>query len=126
MKTILAIALGGALGALARYGLGAAVTQRTGAGFPWGTFVVNITGAFVLGLLFVVFTERFEVAEWLRAGITVGFLGAYTTFSTLALDSVLLAEDSRLMAAVGNAFGSMVAGLAAVTAGLALGRLFTD
>jgi CrcB protein len=126
VKTLVAIGIGGALGALARYGLGTAVTDRTGAGFPWGTFIVNISGAFVLGLLFVVFTERLEIAEWLRAGITIGFLGAYTTFSTLALDSVLLAEDSRWAAAAFNAFGSVAAGLMAVLAGLALGRLFTD
>lgn len=126
MRAVLAIAAGGALGALARYGLGSVVTERTDTGFPWGTFVVNITGAFVLGLLFVVFTERFAVAEWLRAGLTIGFLGAYTTFSTLALDTVLLAEDSRWFAATVNVLGSVVAGLVAVTAGLALGRLFTD
>jgi fluoride exporter len=126
MKTVLAIAVGGALGALARYGLGTAVTSRTGTGFPWGTFVVNVSGAFVVGLLFVLFTEWFDPAEWLRAGLTIGFLGAYTTFSTLALDSVLLAEDARLGAAAFNALGSLAAGLVAVVAGWAVGRLFTD
>lgn len=125
IKPILGIALGGGLGALARYGLGAWVTQRTGIS-AWGTFVVNISGAFVIGVLFVLLTERFQVAEWLQAAAAVGFLGAYTTFSTLALDSVLLAEDKAFGLALLNAFGSIVVGLAAVVAGMMLGRIFVD
>lgn len=126
MRAALAVGIGGALGALARYGLGVLVTDRAGAGFPWATFLVNVSGAFALGLLFVMLTEAVEVAPWLRAGLTVGFLGAYTTFSTLALDTVLLAEDGRWPAAALNALGSVGAGLLAVLAGLAVGRSFTD
>lgn len=125
--TVAAVAVGGALGALARYGIGALITERTGAGFPWGTFVVNVSGAFVLGLLFaVVVSDRVAVAGWAQAGLTVGFLGAYTTFSTLALDTVLLAEDERILAAAANAAGTLVIGLIAVMAGLVLGRVLFD
>lgn len=122
MRTVLAIAIGGALGALARYGVGALVTTRTGAGFPWGTFVVNVSGAFVLGLLFALFAQRTHLPPWLIASVTVGFLGAYTTFSTFALESLLLAEDGRLLAASMNVAASVAAGLLAVIAGVLAGR----
>ena len=126
MKTVVGIAIGGALGALARFGLGAAITERTGARFPWGTFVVNISGAFMIGLLFVLLTDRFEVVDWLRAAVAIGFLGAYTTFSTLALDTVLLAEGKEMPLALLNIFGSLAAGVFAVVAGMMLGRVFVD
>ena len=122
MRMIVAIGVGGALGALARYGVGALVTARAGVGFPWGTFVVNVSGAFVLGLLFALLAERTQVPQWLVASATVGFLGAYTTFSTFALESLLLAEDGRLLAAVMNVTASVVAGIVAVVLGVVVGR----
>ena len=84
MRTIVAIGIAGALGALARYGLDGLVSRRfTASSFPWGTFVVNVSGAFVLGLLMTLMTEQLTTAPWLRSGLTIGLLGAYTTFSTL-------------------------------------------
>lgn len=121
MPTLLAIAIAGALGALARYGLDGVISSR-GSLFPWGTFVINITGSFVLGALFTVFTGRLNVQPWLRSGITTGFLGAYTTFSTLMLESSqLISEGSWTIGAL-NVVGSMAAGLIAVFAGVFVGR----
>ena len=122
MPTTLAIALAGALGALARYGLDGLISRRAPTSFPWGTFAINITGSFVLGLLFVVMTERFRPDPWFRSAVTIGFLGAYTTFSTLSLETYRLAEDGAYGLAVANALGSLAAGMAAVYAGVVTGR----
>jgi fluoride exporter len=123
VPTILAVSIAGALGALARYGLDGLVSHRTPTSFPWGTFVINVSGSFLLGLLFVVMTERFRPDPWLRSAVTIGFLGAYTTFSTLSLESYRLLEDGAYGLAFANLLGSLAAGLAAVYAGVVLGRL---
>jgi fluoride exporter len=122
MPTAVAIALFGALGALARYGLDGWVSRRAPASFPWGTFAINVTGSLLLGIAFVVMTERFRPDPWLRSAVTIGFLGAYTTFSTLSLETYRLAEDGAWGLAAANAIGSLTAGLAAVYAGVVIGR----
>lgn len=122
MRTAAAIAVAGALGAVARYGLEGFVSRRTSGAFPWGTFVVNITGAFVLGLVFTLATERWALAPWFRSALTIGFLGAYTTFSTLSFETYRLAEDRALGLAAANMLGSCAAGLAAVYVGIVLAR----
>ena len=122
MRAAVGIAIAGAAGALARYGLEGVISRRA-TGFPWGTFVVNITGAFLLGLLFTVLTERLTVAPWLRSTLTIGFLGAYTTFSTLSLETFRLIEDGSFLLAALNGLGSLVVGLVAVYAGVVLGRV---
>jgi fluoride exporter len=122
MRTAVAIAVAGALGALARYGLEGLVSRRATGAFPWGTFAVNLSGAFVLGLVFTVMTEQLTVAPWLRGAITIGFLGAYTTFSTLSFETYRLLEDGALGVAAANAFGSLAGGLGAVYLGVVAGR----
>jgi CrcB protein len=122
VRTAAAIAIAGALGALARYGLEGFVSRRAPSVFPWGTFAVNVTGAFVLGFAFTLMTEQLTVASWLRAAVTIGFLGAYTTFSTLSFETYRLLEDGALGLAVANAVGSLVAGLVAVYLGVVVGR----
>jgi CrcB protein len=122
VRTIVAIALAGSLGALARYGLDGFVSRRTSGAFPWGTFAVNISGAFVLGLVFTLATERWGLAPWLRSGITIGFLGAYTTFSTFMLESYRLASDRALGLAAANVLGSCAVGLVAVYLGIVAAR----
>ena len=121
-RTLIAIAVAGALGALARYGLGAFVSKRTSDSFPWGTFVINISGAFILGLVLTLATERWEFAPWLRLGLTTGFLGAYTTFSTLTFETYKLAADRTLGLAAANMLGSCAAGITAVYLGVVLAR----
>jgi fluoride exporter len=119
----LAIALAGALGALARYWLDGVVSRRTGGSFPWGTFAVNVTGSFLLGLIFTLLTERYRVDAWVRSGLTIGFLGAYTTFSTLSLETYRLLEDGAVGLALANALGTLAAGLGALYVGVVLGRV---
>jgi len=123
MRTWVGVAVAGIFGALARYWLDGVVSRRTGGAFPWGTFVVNISGAFVLGFLFTVLTERFRVSPWLRTSLTVGLLGAYTTFSTLSLETFRLIEDGAVWLAAANGLGSLAAGLVAVYLGVVLGRV---
>jgi len=122
VRTVVAIGIAGALGALARYGLEGFVSRRATGAFPWGTFVVNVSGAFALGLVFTLATERWGISPWLRSALTIGFLGAYTTFSTLAFETYRLAEDRALGLAAANMLGSCAAGLAAVYLGIVLGR----
>ena len=123
MPIPVAIAVAGALGALVRYWLDGVVSRRTGGGFPWGTFAVNVTGSFLLGLVFTLLTQRYRVDPWLRSGLTIGFLGAYTTFSTLSLETYRLFEDGAAGLAALNAVGSLAAGLAALYVGVVLGRV---
>ena len=122
MRTVAAIAVAGAIGALARYGLEGFVSRRQSGAFPWGTFVVNVSGAFALGLVFTLATDRWGLAPWLRSAITIGSLGAYTTFSTLSFETYRLAEDRALGLAAANMLGSCAAGLAAVYLGIVLAR----
>jgi CrcB protein len=125
LRVVFAVGLASALGGLSRYTLGGAIARRNSNAFPWETFLVNVSGAFVLGLLFVVSTERFAVAPWLRAAVLVGFIGSYTTFSTWTLESWRLIEDGSYGIALANLFGSVAAGVAATYAGIVLGRVLT-
>ncbi len=122
MRTIVAIGAAGALGAVARYGLEGAVTRRLPPSFPWGTFVVNISGALVLGFVLTLMTEQLSTAPWLRSAVAIGFLGAYTTFSTLTYETYRLLEDGALGLAAANVLGSAGAGLFAVYLGVVAGR----
>jgi len=120
--TLVLIAAGGAAGAVARYLVDSAVLDRFAGAFPLGILVVNLSGAFVLGLLAALIIDRGVLSAELRAPLLVGFLGAYTTFSTLMLDSWRLVEDGLPLLALANVAGSTVLGLVAVVAGLLVGR----
>ena len=122
MATALMVGVAGAIGTLARYGLDGLVSRRFPGAFPLGTFVVNITGALLLGLVFTVLTERFMVSPSVRSAITIGLLGAYTTFSTLSLETLRLIEDGAYLIAAANALGTLAVGLVAVYVGVVLGR----
>ncbi|MGZ4125240.1 MAG: fluoride efflux transporter CrcB [Actinomycetota bacterium] len=122
MRSIVGVAIAGAGGAVARYGLGGWIAERLPVSFPWDTLVVNVTGSFVLGLLFVLTTERFAVSPAFRAALTIGFVGAYTTFSTFSLETFRLVEDGAWWLAAANVMSSIVFALAAVAAGVAVGR----
>lgn len=121
--TLLLVGAGGFFGAISRYLVDGWVSTTTGGGFPWGTLVVNVSGSFVLGLLFAASAERGVIPAEIRAPILIGFIGAYTTFSTLTLESWRLVEDGSYALAIANMGGSLAFGLAAVVAGLAIGRL---
>ena len=109
-------------GAISRYVLDGWVSELTGGAFPWGTFLINLTGSFVLGLLFALTVERAILPAAIRPPVLVGFIGAYTTFSTLTLESWRLVEDGSYGLAIANIGGSMVLGMIAVLAGLTVGR----
>lgn len=107
---------------MSRWYLDGLVSRRPGS-FPLGIFVVNVTGALALGFVSTVLLERFGLPGWARAAVTTGFLGGYTTFSTLSNDSVRLFQDGLAGLALLNSLGSVAAGLAAAYAGILLGRL---
>jgi CrcB protein len=124
MRTAVAVGVAGFIGAIARYGLEGFVSSRSGGSFPWGTLVVNVSGSLVLGFLFALLIEgRVVVVPWLRTAMTVGFVGSYTTFSTLTLETFRLVEEGSLGLAGANALGSLAIGLVAVYVGVVLGRL---
>lgn len=123
MRTVVAVGVAGVFGALARYGLEGLIAHKTTGSFPWGTMFVNVTGSFILGLLFALLVEgRVVVAPWLRTAAMVGLIGTYTTFSTFTLETIRLAEDGSYILAGANAMGSLAIGLVAVYVGIALGR----
>ena len=117
------VALAGALGALARYGVHGIVQSRTASQFPYGTVVVNLTGSFVLGLLVGLVAYQGLDAD-VRTVVGTGFIGAYTTFSSFSYDTFGLFEDGATSAALVNALGSVAAGLALATAGFTIAGLF--
>lgn len=115
------IAVGGALGSLGRWWLGTVLPPGP-RGFPWPTFVVNVTGAFALGLLMVLVTDVWPPSRYLRPFLGVGLLGGWTTFSTYALDTRGLLADGRPATAAVYLLATLVVGLAAVWAGAAFVR----
>lgn len=117
-RALVFVALGGSVGALARYGLARAFPVAPGT-FPTTTFLINVTGAFVLALLLETLLRRGTPEHWLRLLVGVGVLGAFTTFSTMATELALLWRDGDRALAVGYAAASVAAGVAAVVAGLA-------
>jgi len=122
---LIAIGLGGFAGAITRYAVDGWVTGLTRGGYPWGTFVINVSGSLLIGLLFVVGVERSILPAELRGPLLIGFVGSYTTFSTLALESWRLMDDGAWLAAGANLAGSILVGVAAVIVGLVIGRALT-
>lgn len=121
--TLLGVAVAGLIGAPARYLLDIAISARRGATFPRGTFVVNVSGSLAMGVVTgLALYHGFPVTA--RAVLGTGFLGAYTTFSTFAFETVRLVEDGAPAAAVANVLGSLFAGAAAAAVGLALAAAF--
>lgn len=122
MLQILLIALGGSLGAVARYGLSTLVYYHTSESFPWGTLVVNLTGSFLIGVVIELFDTALISPQW-RSFITIGFLGAYTTFSTFTLETVNLLRDAEFRLAAVNVLVSNLSGLLLVVVGIYSSRL---
>jgi fluoride exporter len=118
---LLAVALGGAVGSLLRYFVASTIQQPT-MHFPLGIFVVNITGGFLMGVIVEMSALKLQLTPEVRAFLTIGILGGYTTFSTFSLDSALLIQRGAYVAAAGYIIGSTVLSIAALFAGLALVR----
>ena len=122
MSKVLTIAIGGALGALARYWLNAFVATRWPTNFPLGTFIINITGSFVIGFFLTFAIVHYDLNPHWRLFIAVGFLGAYTTFSTFEYETLKLIEEGHLPTALFYVLSSVIVGLIAVWAGAAATR----
>lgn len=127
--TWLAIAVGGAAGALARYAMMSVVASwmvtlaPASQSFPWGTLMVNLSGSVLIGILYVLFAERMLLSADLRALLVVGFLGAFTTFSTFSLDTILLIEQGWWLQALLYTLGSVTFCVLGAWLGMALMRL---
>lgn len=120
----LAVAAGGALGAAARYFIGGSVLSRVATSFPLATFVINVTGSFVLGFFLTIAAERVALGPHFRLAIAVGFIGAYTTFSTFEYETLRLAEERGIGWALLNIILSVVIGFVAVWGGMAIAHLW--
>ena len=122
MRTFWAVAFGAALGGVARYYLASALQQRLGATFPWGTLVVNVSGSLLLGVLIRYALATPTVSVEMRALLTTGFCGGYTTFSTYSYETATLLEDGQYGRAGAYALASVVIALGATFAGFMLAR----
>ena len=117
------IGIGGILGANARYLVANWAAQRFGVDFPYGTFIINISGAFVLGLFMAFLQDRVFIHANYRLFFATGFCGAYTTFSTFTYESLRLFQDGSFLLGFTNLFGSVVIGMLGVILGFVLGRM---
>lgn len=123
MDKILYISIGAVLGANARYWLGIWAAQKWGTAFPYGTFIINLSGSLLLGFFITIATERFLIDPRLRMLIAVGFLGAYTTFSTYTMESFSLLSNGQWLYGIFNLLGSTILGVLAAALGVYLGKL---
>ncbi len=121
MKEMVWVGLGGFLGAIARYLFGLWIAARFGTAFPYGTFVINISGSFVLGIIMGLL-DAHVLAPAVRLSLAIGFIGADTTFSTFTYETLRLIEDGSVLLATTNVVGSVVVGLLVAVLGLAAGR----
>lgn len=122
METLLLIGLGGFAGANLRYWVGGWVASRMGQTFPWGTLVVNLSGSLLLAIFIGWSSQQLVLDSRVRILITIGFFGAYTTFSTYANESILLLESGDWLGMAGNVVGTNLVCLVGAAVGLAIGR----
>ncbi len=116
------VAIGGAVGALARFALGTYVGARMGARFPYGTFIINVSGSFLIGLIMTVLTERTHLSPNWRYFVPIGFIGAYTTFSTFEYETLRAMQDGQLVSGTLNIVLSVTLGFLMVWLGVLTGR----
>jgi fluoride exporter len=124
MRRILLLAVAGAIGTLARYGLSGVVQRLAGAGFPWGTLAVNGLGCFLFGVVWSLAEDRLLISGQTRLILLVGFMGAFTTFSTYMFETRQMLAASEWLLGTANFLVENFAGIALVLLGIALGRAF--
>ena len=122
MTQALAVAVGGALGSLLRFWMSTGVYALLGRGFPYGTLAVNVLGCLLMGFLFVLFLDRFSTNGVLRAGMLIGVLGGFTTFSAFSMETINLIEEGAQLKAALNIFLNVLACLGATWLGVLVGR----
>lgn len=119
---LLVVMIGGGFGALARFLLTTKVTEKFGNAFPYGTLSVNVIGSFLMGILAMVLVERLALDPLLKLGVFVGFLGAFTTFSTFSMDTLTLFDQGNHFHAISNMFISVLLSVLAVWLGVSIGK----
>ena len=124
MNTFVAVAIGGALGAVSRYSFGLVALALIGNRFPWATLGVNVVGSFLIGLAAVLIGDRIVDGELWRPLIIVGFLGAFTTFSAFSLDTLLLLQQGNYNTALAYMLGSVALCLGGTVSGMQLAKIF--
>jgi len=117
------VGLGGFVGAITRFWVGVYIANRMGTRFPYGTFVINISGSFIIGLVITVLAERSSLSPNWRYLIPIGFVGAYTTFSTFEFETLRAIQDGQIAIGMLNVFGSVIAGFIAVWLGVITAKL---
>jgi len=123
LSILIAVALGGAIGSLVRYVVAGLIQSAAWPGFPWGIFIVNISGGFLMGIIVEMSALKLSISPELRAFLTVGVLGGYTTFSTFSLDSALLIERGAYASAAAYMASSAILSVVALFAGLWIVRV---
>ncbi|MDH3067848.1 fluoride efflux transporter CrcB [Akkermansia sp. N21169] len=123
IQEILCVMISGAIGVLARYLISIWAVSKIGTGFPYGTFIVNIAGCFIMGVFMVLSTERFIASPYAKLIVGVGFLGGLTTFGSFSYETLYLFQNGQILKAGLNLFGNVGIGLFATLAGAALTRL---
>jgi CrcB protein len=122
MPVIVGVALGGAFGASARYALDRLIEARSESVFPWATFVVNLSGCFLIGLISATLIDRHQLPAWVRVGLVMGVIGGYTTFSTFAQEALDLVDARDVVEGIAYIGGSVLLGILAVYVGRTAGR----
>jgi CrcB protein len=122
LALIIAVAIGGAIGSVARYLVGIGSGKLFGLAFPWGTLIINIAGSFLIGVFVESFALKWDLPQVARVFLTVGICGGFTTFSTFSLDSYLLMDRGELWPALAYMWGSVILSIAGLFAGLHLIR----
>ena len=123
VQQYLMIALGGALGAIARYEVAARIQSRIVSSFPWGTFVVNVSGCFIMGLVATILAEKIGLHQNWRFLVPVGFIGAYTTFSTFELETYRAVTGGGMATGLANVAASVIVGYVALWLGVMTAKL---
>ncbi|MBN1368353.1 MAG: fluoride efflux transporter CrcB [Dehalococcoidales bacterium] len=123
MQQLLFLALAGALGTLSRYALSGLIQKITGIAFPWGTLIINATGGLIIGYIMQLALNTDIIPANLRVIVTIGFLGAFTTFSTFSYETVKLLEDGAFVLGALNVILNVVIGLGATFIGMLLGKI---
>jgi fluoride exporter len=123
MLKIVLVAVGGSIGAITRYLVSNWAAERFGAGFPYGTLIVNVIGCFIIGAFMTVTTERLIVSPYWRLLVTVGFVGGLTTFSSFSYETFRLLEDADLMVSFYNIGLNLILGFFATWLGISAARL---
>jgi CrcB protein len=125
-QLVLAVAIGGAIGSVARYLVAIGSGKAFGTNFPWGILIINVTGSFLIGMFIGLFALRWNLPEPVRVFLTVGICGGYTTFSTFSLDAFYLMERGEAIAAVAYMVGSVVLSVGALVAAIHITRFFSN